>query len=64
MRSDLVDLSLIKVHDTGKAILFKETENSEGVWLPKSAIEVEPTRDPRVFTVTLPEYLAIEKGLV
>jgi hypothetical protein len=38
-------------------------ERDNAVWLPKSAIEMEPKRDG-VYTITLPERLAIDKGLV
>lgn len=65
MRSDLVDLLLIKVYETDKAILFKESEDEDedGVWLPKSIIEVHHKRG-NIYEVTLPEYLAHEKGLI
>lgn len=64
MRSDLVDLLLIKVHETDKAILFKESDDEEGgTWLPKSSIEVQHKRG-NIYEVTLPEYLAHEKGLI
>jgi len=65
MRSDLIDLSLFLEHETEKAILVHDGDKKKAVWLPKSACEVE--RDaarPRFVTVTLPERLAIEKGLV
>lgn len=65
MRSDLVDLTLIKVRETDKAIAFKEDHSDEElVWLPKSAIEVEPTKQRGVVVVTVPEYIAHEKGLI
>lgn len=65
MRSDLVDLTLVKVHETDKAVLFKETpESEEGVWLPKSQIEMEPTSRNNIFIVTLPETLAHDKELI
>ena len=65
MRSNLVDLTLILVHQTDKAILVKETEDDEeGVWIPKSIVEVETTKKEGVVTVTMPEYVAHEKGLI
>lgn len=60
----LVDLTLILQHETDKAILVSDTEDSEPVWLPKSLVEVEPTKNPRVVEVTLPEHIAQEKGLI
>lgn len=64
MRSDLVDVVVILVHQTEKAILVKDAEDSDPVWLPKSRIEVEPTKKANYVTVTMPEELAYEKGLV
>jgi hypothetical protein len=65
MKSDLVDLTLVKVHETEKAILVSETEDSEEeVWLPKSQIEIEPTKKSNVVVVTMPEHLAHSKGLI
>lgn len=65
MRSNLVDITLIKVREEDKAVGFKETEAEEElVWLPKSQIEMEPTKKEGIFTVTMPEYIAHEKGLI
>jgi hypothetical protein len=60
--SDLTDLTLDWVTETADAIAVRL--EGRKVWLPKSAIEYE--RDPakRSVTVTLPEWLAIDKGLV
>lgn len=65
MRSDLVDITLIKVRETDKAYGFKETEaDDELVWLPKSMVELEPTKKAGIFVVTMPENLAHEKELI
>lgn len=65
MKSDLVDVTLIRVTDTAKAVGFKETEEDEElVWLPRYAIEMEPTKKPGIFVVTMRESLAHEKGLI
>lgn len=62
MKSDLVDLTLVLVHETDKAILVKEHEDAEDkVWLPKSLIEF--VRKGSLVEVTLPERIATEKGL-
>lgn len=62
-RSDLVDISVVLVHQTEKAVLV-DHGGAANVWLPRSAIEIE--RDPggKTWTVTLPERLAAEKGLI
>ena len=59
--SPLLDLDVILVHTTDRAALVKEDEEAEGVWLPLSQIEIDGDGD--TCTVTLPEWLAIEKGL-
>lgn len=67
MRSNLIDVTLICVREapSGKAWGFKETEDDEDlVWLPKSEIEMEPTKKEGIFTVTMPEWLAHEKELI
>jgi hypothetical protein len=67
MRSDLVDVTLIRVCEShsGKAWGFKQTEaDEELVWLPKSLIELEPTKKAGIFIVTMPEHIAHEKELI
>lgn len=75
MKSDLTDLTLALHHETSAAILVSETGDERRVkWLPKSKVEIEPNgqfvqaqigaRKYPVVTVTLPEWLAIDKGLV
>ena len=57
-KSDLVDIDLITVHETAAAWCVALDEDSEEVWLPKSAVE----RDGGTYTI--PERLAEQKGLV
>ena len=59
MKSDVIDLEASLIHHTDEAWLLK-TEMQEKVWLPKSSCDF----DPYTRTVTLPERLAIDKGLV
>lgn len=63
MKSDLVDVTMQLHHETDKAILVSDSgEREKAVWLPLSKIEIE--RKPKaVVVVTLPEWLAIEKGI-
>jgi len=64
MKSNLIDLTLQRHHETEKAILVSDDGDREkAVWLPKSAVEVEE-KGKSIVIVTLPEPLAIEKGLV
>lgn len=62
-RPSLIDLSVIIVHRTAKAVLVKDTEDAEPVWLPLSQVEVDG-EPGTVGEVTLPEWLATEKGLI
>lgn len=69
MRSDLIDLTVVLHHETEKAVLVSDDGvRSRAVWLPKSAIEIieeGPTAlGQKYHTITLPERLAIDKGLV
>jgi len=64
MKSDLLDLSLSLHVETQKAVLVSDTgDKADAVWLPLSQIELEKTA-PGVYTITLPEWLAAEKGLI
>jgi hypothetical protein len=64
MRSDLIDLSVQLHHETDKAILVSDDgDKDKAVWLPFSQIEIERCKGG-IATVTLPEWLATEKGLV
>lgn len=62
-KSDLIDLEVVFKHGTANAVLI-EYDRGE-TWLARSLIEIdgEETRGETV-TVTLPEWLAIEKELV
>lgn len=62
MRSNVIDIPLEKRRETEKAIQFSDGEKL--VWLAKSQIEAEPARDGKLWIVTLPQWLAEEKGLV
>lgn len=66
MKSDLIDIAGVLHAETAMAILFSDTAHKEdAVWLPKSQIEIEHDGGRRGFvTVTLPERVAKEKGLI
>lgn len=55
-KSDIIDIYCDVLLETEKAILVENGNNK--VWLPKSMVEFEDD------TVTLPEWLAIDKGLI
>jgi hypothetical protein len=61
------EVSVEFLRETDKAILVTDTgDPSDAVWLPKSQIEVQEEDPERgdTITVTLPEWLAEDKGLI
>lgn len=65
----LHDCDLHLHHETPDAILVSDDgDREQAVWLPKSKIEFEPkpgrAKGSSVVEVTLPEWLAQEKGLI
>jgi hypothetical protein len=62
-KSDLIDISVTLVHQTEKAILVDHGGDSN-VWLPKAAVEIERDPNGKTHTITLPQRLATEKGLL
>jgi hypothetical protein len=69
MKSDLLDLDVVKHHETEKAYLVSlDGERDKAVWVPKEPCEFQAgasVRPGRTYGIlTLPERLAIEKGLV
>jgi hypothetical protein len=64
MRSNVIDIDGAIERRTEKAVLFHTGNKEEAAWLPMSQIEVHETGIGGIFTVTLPQWLAEEKGLV
>lgn len=69
MKSDLTDLTMMLHHVTERAILVSDDgDRDKAVWLPLSKVDVEHTnrkeRGNPVVVVTVPAWLATEKGLV
>ena len=63
-KSDLVDVALIRFAETAKAVLAGETlDKSKAAWLPKSQVEIA-SGDGNSITVTMPQWLAKDKGFV
>lgn len=60
-RSDLVDIAGTLKAETELAILFDD--GAQAVWLPRSQIEIDRGFDG-LFVVTLPDWLANDKGLI
>ena len=65
MKSNIIDIAGVVHHQTEAAILFSDTAHREdAVWLPKSQIEIEYDGHKNFYTVTMPEQLALDKGLI
>lgn len=62
MKSNLAEITVERRHETASAILVSDGEMQ--VWLPKSQIEIAESGDGRTIVVTLPQWIAEEKGLV
>ncbi len=63
---DTIELTMTLHHQTDAAILVSDDgEEKNAVWLPKSQVEWEMKAvKTQTVTVDVPEWLAIEKGLV
>jgi hypothetical protein len=64
MKSNIVDIDVEVAHRTDKAVLVHTGNKEEAVWLPLSQIEIEPSGFAGIETISLPEPLAQEKGLI
>ena len=63
MKSHLVDIEVSVHRETEKAILVSlDGDKAKAVWLPLSRVEIHYQK--RSLIITLPEQLAIDKGLV
>ena len=60
MKSDLVDISVEVKAETDAAV--KVFDGDTTCWLPKSQIEIERLNGGVI--VTMPEWLALDKGLI
>lgn len=61
--SDLVDVAVVFKRETEKAWCVNAGEKAD-IWLPKSQCELERGGASKADTLTLPEWLAKEKGLI
>lgn len=64
MKSNVIDIDVQVLRETDKAAMVTLDVPDNGVWLPKSQIELSETGIAGIMTVTLPEWLALEKGLI
>lgn len=65
MKSDLQDVEVTVHHRTEKAILVSlDGDKENAVWVPLSQCEIERKGETRVYILTAPEWLLVDKGLV
>jgi len=64
MKSNIIDIDVVVTHRTEKAVLVHTGDKENSVWLPLSQIDVEYSRFGGTSNVSLPEWLALEKGLI
>lgn len=67
MSKKLVDVAMCLHHMTEKAVLVSDDgEKEHGIWLAKSQIEMDPedALPGQTITVTMPEWLAKNDGLI
>jgi len=62
-KSNILDIDGAIEAETAGGVLFHTGDKSEAVWLPRSQIEIEETGIGGIVTVSLPEWLADDKGL-
>lgn len=63
-KSGLIDVSVQVHHITERAILVSDDgDRDKAIWLPLSQIEVED-QEKSIAMITLPEWLALDKGLI
>lgn len=64
MKSNIIDIDGAIEARTEKAVLFHTGDKTEAAWLPLSQIEIGETGFEGIVTVSLPEWLATDKGLI
>ena len=63
--SKVIEITVRLHHETEKAVLVSDTGvGDDAVWLPKSQVEVYETDRAGNRILVLPEWLALEKGLI
>jgi len=61
-RSEIVDIEVTLIHDSGKAWKVTSHITNKTVWVPHSIAELDTDTNPTI--LTLPTYIAEEKELV
>ena len=64
MKSDIIDVDVEVVHRTEKAVLVHTGIKEKAVWLPLSQVALSQSGFAGIEVLTLPEWLALDKGLI
>ena len=64
MRSNIIDIDVEVTARTDRAVLVHTGNKDEAAWLPLSQIEIASSGPAGIETVTLPEWLAEDTGLI
>ena len=62
-RSNIIDIDVEVLARTEKAVLVHTGNKEQAVWIPLSQCELSKSGFGGIETLTLPEWLATEKGL-
>ncbi|MEX2480229.1 MAG: hypothetical protein WD928_05145 [Gammaproteobacteria bacterium] len=64
-KSDLIGMSVYLRHQTDRAVLVDSVNSTrEPAWVPLSQVELTPNGDGETYWLDIPEWLAVEKGLL
>ena len=64
MKSDLIEVEVALVAKTEKAVCVHTGDKTKAFWIPLSQCEIEKAKHGKeIYTLTLPEWLAFERGL-
>lgn len=63
-RNEIVEVDGAIEARTDKAILFHTGDKTQAVWLPRNQIQIDDTGFPEIFTVSMPEWMALDRGLI
>lgn len=62
-RSNIIDVDVVLHCETDKAVQVSGSgDREDAVWLPKSQVEIEQSGS--YYVITLPEWMAQERGLI
>ena len=61
---DLVEITVIKIRQTDRAVLVHTGDVNDAVWIPLSQCELVSTDGGKFYTLSAPQWVLEEKELV